>query len=119
MNFIGNVEGTNALSGACDVLVCDGFAGNQVLKITEAAAKRVIKDVMRFAKREQSEDAAVLAKKLLGMYDIESLGGANLLGVKKPVIKMHGSSNENTVVNSTQMLLNMAKNKAVFDKVQL
>jgi glycerol-3-phosphate acyltransferase PlsX len=115
LNFIGNVEGTNALSGICDVLVCDGFAGNQVLKITEGTAKRVIGDVVRFAKRENSETAMKLVRELLGMYDIESLGGANLLGIRKPIIKMHGSSTALTVVNSTEMLLNMAKNKAVFD----
>jgi len=116
LNFIGNVEGTNALSGICDVLVCDGFAGNQVLKITEGTAKRIITDVMRYAKKTGSEDAMALAKQLLGMYDIETLGGANLLGVRKPIVKMHGSANEKTIVNSTEMLLNMAHNKAVFDE---
>jgi len=116
LNFIGNVEGTNALSGVCDVLVCDGFAGNQVLKITEGTAKRVIGDVVRFAKKTGSEDAMRLVKQLLGIYDIESLGGANLLGVRKPIVKMHGSATAMTVVNSTGMLLNMAENKAVFDK---
>lgn len=115
LNFIGNVEGTNALSGICDVLVCDGFAGNQVLKITEGTAKRIITDVMRYAKKTGSEDAMALARQLLGMYDIESLGGANLLGVSKPIVKMHGSANGRTIVNTTEMLLNMAHNKAVFD----
>ena len=115
LNFIGNVEGTNALSGVCDVLVCDGFAGNQVLKITEGTAKRIITDMVRYAKKTGSEDVIVLTKQLLGMYDIESLGGANLLGVSKPVVKMHSSANERTIVNSTEMLLNMAHNKAVFD----
>lgn len=113
--FIGNVEGTNALSGVCDVLVCDGFAGNQVLKVTEGTAKRIITDIMKYAKRTGSEDAMALGRQLLGMYDIESLGGANLLGVRKPIVKMHGSAGERTIVNSTQMLLNMAANKAVFD----
>ena len=116
LNFIGNVEGTNALSGVCDVLVCDGFAGNQVLKVTEGAAKRVISDVVKYAKKTQSEDVAALVKELIGMYDIESLGGANLLGVREPVVKMHGSASELTIVNSTEMLLNMADNKAVFDE---
>ena len=116
LNFIGNVEGTKALSGVCDVLVCDGFSGNQVLKITEGTAKRVIGDVVRFAKKTGSDDAMKLAKQLLGIYDIESLGGANLLGVRKPIVKMHGSATAMTVVNSTEMLLNMAENKAVFDK---
>ena len=116
MNYIGNVEGTNALSGICDVLVCDGFAGNQVLKITEGTAKRIITDVVKYARKTQSEDVKALIKQLLAIYDIESLGGANLLGVRKPVIKMHGSMSERTIVNSTEMLLNMAQNKAVFEE---
>ena len=115
LRFVGNVEGTSALSGVCDVLVCDGFAGNQVLKMTEGAAKRVIKDVIRYAKKNQSEEVAALAKHLFSIYDMESLGGANLLGVRKPVIKMHGSANEKTVVNSTEMLIHIAKHKAIFD----
>jgi len=116
LNFVGNVEGTNALSGACDVLVCDGFAGNQVLKITEGTAKRVIGDIVKYAKKTGSPDVLALIKQLLEIYDLESLGGANLLGVRKPVIKMHGSSGELTIVNSTEMLLNMAENKTVLDR---
>lgn len=116
LNFIGNVEGRNALSGICDVLVCDGFAGNQVLKVTEGTAKRVITDVVKFAKKTGSEDAMALVKRLLAIYDLESLGGANLLGVRKPIVKMHGSCNERTVVSSTEMFLNIASNKAVFEK---
>ncbi len=116
LNFIGNVEGRDALSGICDVLVCDGFAGNQVLKVTEGAVKRVVTDVAKYARRTQSKDVNELVKQLLAIYDMESLGGANLLGVSKPVVKMHGSSTERTVVSSTEMLLNMAKNKAVFEE---
>ncbi len=116
LNFIGNVEGTNALSGICDVLVCDGFAGNQVLKVTEGTAKRIISDVVKYARKTGSEDVMGLVKQLLAVYDMESLGGANLLGVNKPCIKMHGSSTERTVVGSTEMLLNMAKNKVIFER---
>ena len=116
LNFIGNVEGRDALSGVCDVLVCDGFAGNQVLKVTEGTAKRIITDVVKYARKTGSEDVGALVKQLLKVYDMESLGGANLLGVSKPVVKMHGSCTERTVVSSTEMLLNIAQNKAVFEK---
>ena len=116
LNFIGNVEGRDALSGVCDVLVCDGFAGNQVLKVTEGTAKRIITDVVKYARKTGSEDVMGLVKQLLAIYDMESLGGANLLGVSKPCVKMHGSCTEKTVVSSTEMLLNIASNKAVFEK---
>ena len=116
LNFVGNVEGREALSGICDVLVCDGFAGNQVLKVTEGTAKRIITDVVKYARRTGSEDVGILVKELLKIYDMESLGGANLLGVSKPCVKMHGSCTEKTVVSSTEMLLNIAANKAVFEK---
>lgn len=116
LNFIGNVEGREALSGVCDVLVCDGFAGNQVLKVTEGTAKRIITDVVKFARKTQSEDVMALVKELLSVYDMESLGGANLLGVKKPVVKMHGSSSEKTIVSTTEMLLNIANHKAIFEQ---
>lgn len=116
LNFIGNVEGRDALSGICDALVCDGFAGNQVLKVTEGTAKRIITDVVKYARKTGSEDVMGLVKQLLAIYDMESLGGANLLGVNKPCVKMHGSCTEKTVVSSTEMLLNIATNKAVFEK---
>ena len=116
INFIGNIEGNNALSGACDVLVCDGFAGNQVLKVTEGTATRIITDIMKYAYRTGSDEIKKLVAHLMSIYDIGSLGGGNILGVAKPVIKTRGNAGEAAVVNTAGMLLNMAENKAVFDK---
>ncbi len=116
LNFIGNVEGNNALSGVCDVLVCDGFAGNQVLKVTEGTATRIITDIMKYAHRTGSDEIKKLAMHLMGIYDIGSLGGGNILGAKKPVIKIRGNAGGEAVVNTAEMLLNMAQNKAIFDQ---
>lgn len=116
LNFVGNVEGNRALSGDCDVLVCDGFAGNQVLKVTEGTATRIITDIMKYAHRTGSSEIKTLAAHLMGVYDIGSLGGGNILGVAKPVIKTRGNARETAIVNISEMLLNMAQNKAVFDK---
>lgn len=116
LNFVGNIEGSSALSGACDVLVCDGFAGNQVLKVTEGTATRLITDIMKYAHRTGSQEIKTLAAHLMGVYDIGSLGGGNILGAAKPVIKTRGNAAEKTVVSTVGMLLNMAQNKAVFDK---
>lgn len=116
LNFVGNVEGNVALSGMCDVLVCDGFAGNQVLKVTEGTATRIITDIMKYAYRENSAEIKKLGVHLMSIYDIGSLGGGVILGAAKPIIKTRGNAKESAVVNTSEMLLNMAQNKSVFDK---
>ena len=116
LNFVGNVEGNTALSGVCDVLVCDGFVGNQVLKVTEGTATRIITDIMKYAYRENSDEIKKLGSHLMGVYDIGSLGGGVILGIAKPIIKTRGNAKESAIVNTSEMLLNMANNKAVFDK---
>lgn len=116
LNFVGNIEGNRALSGTCDVLVCDGFAGNQVLKVTEGTATRIITDIMKYAHRTDSAEIRTLGAHLMGVYDIGSLGGGIILGIAKPVIKLRGNCTEKAVVGTAEMLVNMAHNRAVFDK---
>ncbi len=116
LNFVGNVEGNVALSGCCDVLVCDGFAGNQVLKVTEGTATRMITDIMKYAHRTGSSEVKQLAAHLMSIYDIGSLGGGIILGVEKTVIKVRGSAGEDAVVNTAEMILNLAQHKSVFDQ---
>lgn len=115
LNFVGNVEGNGALSGMCDVLVCDGFAGNQVLKVTEGTAKRILTDVVKYAKKTGSAEIMQLFGHLMQIYDIASLGGGNILGVTKPVVKAHGACDEKAIVSTTGMVLNMVQNKEIFD----
>lgn len=115
LNFVGNIEGTNALSGDCDVLACDGFAGNQVLKVTEGTARRIITDIVKMAKSEGKPEYMDLVGKLMARYDFNSLGGGIILGVRKPVIKAHGASNEQSIKNVIHMILNLAANKQAFD----
>lgn len=117
INFIGNVEGNTALSGICDVLVCDGFAGNQVLKVTEGTAARIMRDIVKYAHtHEGGEVIGKLAAELMGRYDIASLGGGMILGARKPVIKLRGSSGEDAVVNTAEMLINLSRGRTVYDK---
>ncbi len=115
LNFVGNVEGSTALSGCCDVLVCDGFAGNQVMKVTEGTAKRLLIDIMQYAYRTENDDIKNLGLQLMNVYDLGSLGGGNILGAAKPVIKTRGNAGAAAVVNTAEMLINMAQNKSVFD----
>ena len=116
INFVGNVEGNNALSGICDVLVCDGFAGNQVLKVTAGAARRIINDIVKYSRKTGDESLMKLVGYLMGIYDFNSLGGGVILGTVKPVIKAHGASNEQSIVNTAGMLLNLVANKEFFDR---
>lgn len=118
LNFVGNIEGNRALSGDCDVLVCDGFAGNQVMKVTEGTATRIITDVMKYAHRTGSEEIKKLGLHLMGVYDIGSLGGGIILGVTKPVIKARGNAGAKAVVSIAGMLVNMAENRAIFDETK-
>ena len=116
ISFIGNVEGCNAFSGVCDVLVCDGFAGNQVLKTTEGTATRIITDIVKYAKRTENPEIMKLVGHLMSIYDISSLGGGIILGCKKPLIKIRGSAGKEAIVNTARVIMNMAENKEVFDK---
>ncbi len=116
INFVGNVEGNNALSGCCDVLVCDGFAGNQVLKVSEGMAMRMMTDIARYARANGSEEVGRLFGHLMSTYNFGSLGGGLILGCRKPLIKTRGSAGAEAVVNTAEMLLNMSKNRSVYTK---
>lgn len=116
INFIGNVEGNVSLSGMCDVLVCDGFAGNQVLKVTEGVARRMITDIVKFAKKTKNESIMALVGHLMGIYDISSLGGGIVLGCRKPIVKVRGNAGDKAVVSTSAMIVNMLENKRVFER---
>ena len=115
LNFVGNVEGTGALSGSCDVLVCDGFAGNQVLKVSEGIARRIITDIVKYSKKTGDDGIMKLVGYLMGIYDFNSLGGGLILGARKNVIKIHGAANEKSVESVSGMLLRFAQNKEQYD----
>ena len=115
LNFVGNIEGTNALSGDCDVLVADGFSGNQVFKNSEGIARRIITDIVKYAKKTGSSEIMKLVGHLMSIYDFGSLGGAVILGAGKPIIKARGNANADSIRNTASMLLNMLKNKSLFD----
>lgn len=98
INFIGNIEGTDVFAGKADVVVTDGFTGNVLLKTTEGAIKFMmgaLKGV--FYKNTFNKLAAAALKKDLAAMkkslDVNEVGGTALVGISKPVIKAHGSSN--------------------------
>ena len=98
INFKGNVEGREIFKGPCDVLVCDGFTGNIVLKMVEGGGKFVKTCLKKiFYRNIFSKLAYVFAKSsvkaLQQEMDYSIYGGAPFLGIAKPVIKAHGSAN--------------------------
>ena len=114
LNFVGNIESKTAISGDVDVIVCDGFSGNVLLKGIEGVAKTVMKMVIGALKRNADEKSDfTFVKKAFGelmqTFDFNSLAGSILLGAKKPIIKGHGSANSDTVVNTVKQAINMVK----------
>lgn len=105
VNFVGNVEAREIPFGVCDVIVCDGFVGNVILKLTEGFALSVLGQLKkRFTDGMKAKMGAMLLmdkiKDLKGEFDYTEYGGAPILGVKGPMIKMHGSSDANAVKNT-------------------
>lgn len=108
LNFIGNVEGRDIPEGVCDVVVCDGFTGNLILKTYEGVAKAIMGEVKKlFSKNLKSKLAAGLVysdlKRMKVQYDYNSYGGAPIMGCIKPVFKAHGSSKAYTIKNAIRL----------------
>ncbi len=104
-NFVGNVEGNDIFNGSTDVVICDGFIGNIMLKAAEGVADTIGKIIKNNLRRSLvSITGAVLMrkvfKKLKLKVDYAEYGGAPLLGVKAPVIIAHGKSNARAMQNA-------------------
>ncbi len=118
LNFVGNVEAREVPRGACDVIVCDGFVGNVVLKLTEGVSLTIFKLVKNaLMENLKSKIGGVLVKGQLGKlkdeFDYEEYGGAPVLGVNGPVMKMHGSSTATAVKNAIIRGIPYAKENVV------
>jgi len=97
INFVGNIEGRELISGSADVVVCDGFVGNITLKVVEGMGMGMMGLVRQeLGKGFQTRLGALLVRERLRdvakRLDYETYGGAPLFGVRGPVIKCHGSS---------------------------
>ncbi|KPL21247.1 MAG: hypothetical protein AMJ75_10355, partial [Phycisphaerae bacterium SM1_79] len=103
MNFVGNIEGRDIFTGACDIAVCEGFVGNVILKLTEGLVEGLFKAI----KYELMEEKLRLAMKfkpvmrrIYKKYDYNEYGGALLLGVNGTALICHGSSRSRTIRNA-------------------
>ena len=106
LNFVGNVEGRDFLSGACDVAVCDGFVGNVVLKVTEGLADSLFKTIQREIEAESPEFGErfkSVVKTIWARHDYSEYGGAPLLGVNGVCIICHGSSGARAIKNAVRV----------------
>ncbi len=112
-NFAGNVEGNDIFKGTVDVVVCDGFIGNILLKTAEGVADTISGIIKKSLKRSLiSITGAVLMRKVFKnlkvRVDYAEYGGAPLLGVKAPVIVAHGKSNPKAIQNAIFQAINSA-----------
>ncbi len=118
INFIGNVEGRDAFSGEVDIVVTDGFTGNIFLKAVEGLGKLVKRTLSESLKKNLlSKIAAIPSLPAINRFsktvDYKEYGGALFLGVNKPVVKAHGSSDEKLFEFTIKQAEQFVENKAV------
>ncbi len=118
VNFIGNVEGRDIPLDGCDVVVCDGFTGNMILKTYEGTAMALMKRIKGvFTKSLKTKLAAAIVmpemKELKKSVDYNEVGGAPILGCAKPVFKAHGSANAKTIKNAIRVTKEYVENDVI------
>ncbi len=118
LNFCGNIEGRDILSGTADVIITDGFSGNLILKTCEGVAGMMYSNLKEiFKKNLISKLAAALVMSGLKVFkkkmDYTEYGGAPLMGISKPVIKAHGSSNAVAFKNALRQAMEYHQNHVI------
>ncbi|MBQ8292299.1 MAG: phosphate acyltransferase PlsX [Bacilli bacterium] len=116
VNFVGNMESRDLLTGEYDLIVCDGFSGNVLLKSTEGTAMELMKLIKKImtANLKNKVGAAILKKDIMGIKDLmdyNNYGGGVMLGVTKAVVKGHGGSKSKAIYNCIKQAYTMEKNK--------
>lgn len=121
INFVGNREARDLFNGVADVLVMDGFTGNAVLKSMEGTANAILTSLKKEIKNgglKEKLGAFLLKDSLSNLsekLDYSKLGGAILLGVKAPVLKTHGSTNQEAVFQTLKQTRETLLSKVVED----
>ncbi|MED0993075.1 phosphate acyltransferase PlsX [Bacillus nitratireducens] len=118
INFVGNVESRDLLQGVADVVVCDGFTGNVALKSLEGTALALFSMLKEqlMSSFTSKLAAAVLKPKLMVLkdkMDYSEYGGAALFGLKAPVIKAHGSSNDQSIFSAIRQTREMVAKEVI------
>jgi glycerol-3-phosphate acyltransferase PlsX len=134
LNFLGNVEGVEIFKGVCDVVVCDGFVGNIVLKVSEGLAERLVDLFQTTLERVEPADPASESSRgsiqkhvqgalsnLRAKLDYSEYGGAPLLGVNGVMIIAHGRSDSKAIANAIRVarrMVEMDVNKHITEELQ-
>ncbi|MBE6971942.1 MAG: phosphate acyltransferase PlsX [Ruminococcaceae bacterium] len=120
LNFIGNIEAKEAIKGGCDVIVTDGFSGNIMLKTLEGVGSMAGRVLSGIFKKNLLTKLAALAvmpglNSFKAMMDPNKVGGTAFIGISKPVIKAHGSSNAEAIENAIGQAVEFAKSGIIAD----
>ena len=123
INFVGNVEAREAVEGAVDVIVADGYSGNIFLKAVEGAGLFLTREMKKmFMRSFKTKIAALLMKDGLRdfkkLLDANEVGGTALLGISKPVVKAHGSSNGYAMKNAIRQAIECKRSGMIEDIVE-
>jgi len=118
LNFIGNVEGRDVYKGDVDVIVCDGFVGNNILKVSEGLAEAIMEMLKNeIVKSPLAKIGYLLAKPAFRRFkkkvDYSEYGGAPLLGINGTGIVCHGKSNAQAIKNAILESVKMVENKVI------
>ena len=117
INFVGNVEAREIPLGAADVVVCDGFVGNVILKFAEGLSKAILKIIKNEITAGVYKFAALALSKpfknIKTRFDSEEVGGAPFLGLKALVVKAHGSSKAKGIKNAIKQCTIFVENDIV------
>lgn len=122
VNFVGNMESRDLLTGKYDLVVCDGFSGNVLLKTTEGSCLEMLGLLKKaFMKNTKNKLGALLLKKdiygLKNLLDYNNYGGAVMLGTNKTIVKGHGSTKAISIYHSINLAYKMEKNN-LREKIQ-
>ena len=118
VNFVGNVEGRDIPLDGADVVVCDGFTGNLIIKTYEGVAIGLLKKIKGiFTKSVKNKLAAALVlkdmKEFKATMDLDEFGGTAVLGCSKPVFKAHGNANAKTIKNAIRVCMGYVDNRVI------
>jgi glycerol-3-phosphate acyltransferase PlsX len=125
MGYVGNVEGRGLYLGEADVVICEGFVGNVVLKVSEGMASMMMRrssDAILNALHSEKHLAAAAFENLARRYEYNDVGGAPLLGVDGVCLICHGSSDARSIANALHgatALFNRNVNKQITEALSL
>jgi len=118
INFVGNIEGQDIFSGKCDVLVCEGFVGNVILKVSEGLGAYVYEALLKDLNAENGDNekralSMNILEEIYSKLDYKEYGGAPLLGVNGAVNICHGRSDAKAISNAIRFACRSVENKLI------